>query len=101
MASGNAPCEIELSRGAGYFRLAEYTVRVSAEGYPTKEVPLSAGLNGWYWGNLFLGGGLGMFVVDPLTGTMFSHPDTHIDMATAGSSNSLPATMPGNRWTRR
>jgi hypothetical protein len=91
VGKGDTPCEIELSRGAGYFRPAAYTARISAQGGPARNVPLRAGLNPMYLGNLVIGGALGMLIVDPLTGAMFSFPDTDVDFTTdppPGSSNS-------------
>ena len=35
---------------------------------------LRATIDGWYWGNLFLGGILGMLAVDPATGAMWALP---------------------------
>jgi hypothetical protein len=36
---------------------------------------VSAGLNGWYLGNLLFGGLVGLLVVDPATGAMFRLPE--------------------------
>ena len=53
---------------------------------------VTAGLNGWYFGNILIGGLVGMLIVDPLTGAMYRMPATiHVD-ATAlaqGESRSL------------
>lgn len=34
-------------------------------------VPVNYKLNGWYFGNLLLGGVIGMLIVDPATGSMW------------------------------
>jgi hypothetical protein len=41
------------------------------KGYETKKINLECKLNGWYFGNVFLGGLIGMLIVDPATGAMF------------------------------
>ena len=85
------PTSIELKRGRGYFQGAALSVRASASGYDTKEIPIPTRLNGWYFGNLTFSL-VGLIIVDPLTGAMFGFPDhVHIDL-TAGNAadSSLP-----------
>lgn len=40
-------------------------------GYEEKIIPLECTLNGWYAGNIFLGGIIGFLIVDPATGAMY------------------------------
>ena len=47
-------------------------------GYKTSEVRIHSTINGWYFGNLLLGGVIGMVVVDPLTGAMYTLSPDHI-----------------------
>jgi hypothetical protein len=68
---GNTPAMVRLKAGAGYFSRAEYQVKFSNPGYDTKIVPITFKLNGWYFGNLLLGGVLGMLIIDPATGAMW------------------------------
>ncbi|HEY1112747.1 MAG TPA: PEGA domain-containing protein [Chitinophagaceae bacterium] len=68
---GQSPATVTLKSGAGYFAKAEYQVRISAPGYAEQVIPVNYRLNGWYFGNLLLGGVLGMLVVDPITGAMW------------------------------
>ena len=51
--------------------MEKYIVTIKMDGYDDKIVPISCELNGWYWGNILLGGLIGMLVVDPSTGAMF------------------------------
>ena len=46
------------------------------EGFADKQITLTSSLSGWYFGNLLLGGLIGMVAVDPLTGAMFVFPET-------------------------
>lgn len=86
---GVTPATVTLRSSAGYFSCATYEVHVSLNGYAEKIYPISARLNGWYFGNILLGGALGMLVIDPLTGAMWRIPwkeqafDVSLNPATA------------------
>ena len=49
----------------------EYKITFVRDGYARKTVYISAQLNGWYIGNILLGGLIGMLVVDPASGAMY------------------------------
>ncbi|MGB4128645.1 MAG: PEGA domain-containing protein [Bacteroidales bacterium] len=68
---GNTPATVKLNAGAGFFSKAEYQVKFSSPGYDDKIVPITFKLDGWYFGNLLLGGVLGMLIIDPATGAMW------------------------------
>lgn len=68
---GSSPATVNLKSGAGFFSRAEYQVKLSAKGYAEQIIPVNFKLNGWYFGNIFLGGFLGMLIVDPATGAMW------------------------------
>jgi hypothetical protein len=68
---GTVPATMFLKSGAGFFKKESYVVRFELDGYPTREMPLEFKVNGWYWGNLLLGGVIGMVIVDPATGAMY------------------------------
>ncbi|SDC61361.1 hypothetical protein [Niabella drilacis] len=70
--SGNTPAAVKLKRGAGYFKKAAYLVTLSADGYQNKQVPVRFRLNGVYFGNALIGGLVGLIVIDPLTGAMWT-----------------------------
>jgi len=36
-----------------------------------RTIDLECSVNGWYFGNLFIGGLIGMLIVDPATGAMY------------------------------
>jgi len=69
--SGNTPAVVQLKAGAGFFVKAEYQVKFSSLGYEDKIVPITFSLDGWYFGNIFFGGLIGMLIVDPATGAMW------------------------------
>lgn len=72
--SGTTPSTVTLGTKGGYFKSQAYTIHLTRPGMPTKEYALRSQTDGWYWGNLLLGGFLGMLIVDPLTGAMFKYP---------------------------
>jgi hypothetical protein len=65
------PATVKLKRGAGYFKPASYIVRISMDGFATREVKLTSSLNSWYFANIAIGGAIGMVGVDPATGAMY------------------------------
>ncbi|WAU72651.1 MULTISPECIES: hypothetical protein [unclassified Acinetobacter] len=69
---GQAPATVSLKRSSGFFVPEKYTVVFEKEGYETKTVNISAHVNGWYVGNLLFGGVLGLLIIDPATGAMYS-----------------------------
>lgn len=73
--SGVAPAKVKLDGGAGYFQRERYTVTLKKPGYEDASTSVEPHLAGWYWGNLVLGGALGMLIVDPITGAMYQLPD--------------------------
>lgn len=75
MHSGNTPSTVMLKSGKGYFTGQTYTLRFKKEGYPDKTIELDSSLSGWYWGNILIGGLVGMLIVDPLTGAMYKLPE--------------------------
>lgn len=66
------PYTATLERSAGFFSPAKYKVRIAKEGYLPYETQVQASINGWYFGNVVFGGLLGILIVDPATGAMWS-----------------------------
>lgn len=88
---GTTPDNVTLSASAGYFDGETYTVRFNKEGSDEQLVTLTSSIDGWYWGNILVGGLIGMLVVDPLTGAMYSLPKTvsgNLSEPTAPTTNS-------------
>jgi len=73
--TGETPATVTLNSSKGYFKKAEYTVTFTKEGFKEQTVPLTASLDGWYFGNILLGGLIGMLIVDPATGAMWKLPN--------------------------
>jgi hypothetical protein len=67
----NTPHVVLLKSGSGYFGKESYKMTLSMHGYEPRTINLECTINGWYFGNILIGGILGMLVVDPLTGAMY------------------------------
>ena len=65
------PAILSLKRG-GTYSTAKYRVVIEKEGYQPAEVTVKSTINGWYFGNLLFGGLIGMLIVDPATGAMWT-----------------------------
>ena len=79
VSTGQTPTVVGLDRSTGYMAGQEYRIVIDKSGYRPTEVRVRANINGWYFGNLLIGGPLGLFVVDPLTGAMFTLSPDHIN----------------------
>src|SRR5436305_14092712 len=54
-----------------------------------------ATINGWYFGNLAFGGVIGMLVVDPLTGAMYTLEPDQIDQTLTPARGASGGRTPG------
>ena len=68
---GVTPTTVKLKSSAGYMKKEEYKITFTKDGYTQKVVNISAELDGWYIGNILLGGVIGMLIVDPASGAMY------------------------------
>lgn len=71
------PSSVMLKASDRYFRPANYSFEFEKNGYGSANDRLSASMDGWYIGNILLGGfGLiGFLVIDPATGAMYKLED--------------------------
>lgn len=70
--TGITPETVTLKRGTGYFKPAAYEVTFKKDGYQTKTVQVTGTVNGWYVANIIFGGLIGLLIVDPATGAMYT-----------------------------
>lgn len=77
---GETPATVKLKSSAGYMSKAEYTVKLTLPGYKEETVFIYSSIEGWYFANILLGGLIGMLIVDPLTGAMWSLDTEHINI---------------------
>lgn len=70
--SGRLPMTLSLKKKAGFFSGEKYRILVRKPGYVSQYQSLDTGLSGWYFGNLLFGGLIGLLIVDPATGAMWT-----------------------------
>lgn len=85
--NGTTPATAELARSDGFFSAQRYTVKIDKQGFGSETVELRSTANGWTFGNLLLGGVIGI-VIDGATGAIFSYRPKDIDV-TLGSTAEL------------
>jgi hypothetical protein len=90
---GNTPAVVKLKAGAGFFSRAEYQVKFSNPGYDDKIVPILFKIDGWYFGNILLGGVIGMLIVDPATGAMWKIETEFLNETLTPSTVSISPEM--------
>jgi hypothetical protein len=54
-------------------------VKFQLNGYEEKTVPIHSTLNGWYFGNILIGGVIGLLIIDPATGAMWKIKNDFVD----------------------
>lgn len=91
---GTTPTTLTLESGKAYFDAREYTVRYSKEGYEEQTAVIKPGIDGWYFGNILVGGLIGLIIVDPITGAMWSLPsDVIVTLAEKGGSSKVDQSL--------
>ena len=76
ISSGTTPQTLTLKSSAGFFKVESYNIAFSKEGFADQNYVLKSTVDGWYIGNVLLGGLLGMLIVDPATGAMYKLQDS-------------------------
>lgn len=91
---GTTPAALTLKSGAGFFAKESYKVKISMQGYDEKIIPLECKVNGWYAGNILIGGIIGLLIVDPATGAMYKLSTDAIHEVLAESPVTQTQAMP-------
>lgn len=78
---GRTPAAMKLKSGSGFFSKEQYIVTLTMPGYEERKINVECKLNGWYFGNILIGGLIGMLVVDPLTGAMYRLDQDYVSVA--------------------
>ena len=99
--TGTTPSTVTLKRGAGYFKSEAYKVTMKKEGFADVSQQVDSQVSGWYIGNLMLGGLLGMLIIDPASGGMYTFPDAvkgtlAPNVGGAGGNAAVPAPVKVN-----
>lgn len=76
---GVTPTSTTLSKRRGFFQGETYAVVYTKPNFDDQRFILDTQVSGWYFGNILLGGLIGMLIVDPATGAMWSFDRDGID----------------------
>jgi len=91
--NGKTPAALKLKSGSKFFSRESYTLTFTLDGYKTEKVNLECKVNGWYWGNLLIGGVLGMLIIDPATGAMYKLDSETVDVNLKKANNNTASTL--------
>lgn len=80
VSTGTTPFEVKLKKGAGYFKSENYTLSFTMPGYQSQQARLTPRISGWYFGNIAIGGLIGMVGIDPATGAMYKLEPKDVDV---------------------
>lgn len=70
---GQTPTSVTLQKSDGsYWGKKSFTVEIMKDGYEKQVVTITGSANGWYAGNIIFGGIIGLFIVDPMNGGMYT-----------------------------
>lgn len=77
---GKTPASLSLEKKKGYFSGKKYDVKILKEGYDEQIVTVDTKVGGWYIANLMFGGVIGLLIVDPTTGAMWTLDTNEINV---------------------
>jgi hypothetical protein len=90
--SGKTPTIVSLEKKKGYFSGKKYTVTIAKPGFTKHTVAVNTSISGWYIGNVIFGGLIGLLIVDPLTGAMWTLDTNEININMMDSSSQTGLT---------
>lgn len=86
---GTTPTTASLRRSSSFFVPASYKLNFKKKGCPEQTVDLKADINPWYFGNVVFGGLIGILIVDPATGAMWTlDKECSAELGTGMAANS-------------
>ena len=75
--NGVTPSSVNLKVAAGPYSGEKFLIDFTKDGYLPSTAVLDSEISGWWFGNLLLFGGiLGFAVIDPMSGKMWTLPDS-------------------------
>jgi len=78
--NSTTPTTVTLAKSTGhYWGKKGYIVDLTLTGYKEQKIALTEHVNGWYFGNILLGGVIGMLLIDPWNGGMYTLRPTNIN----------------------
>lgn len=92
IAQGATPQVVFLDASKGFFSGEKYTVTFNLEGHRSAVIPLNSSIDGWVFGNILLGGIIGL-VVDGASGAMYKLDTTAHKNLTPSESASIDGSQ--------
>ena len=92
---GKTPTSLPLEKKKAFFSGKKYTVIINKDGHTARTVTVDTKVNGWYIANILFGGVIGLLIVDPATGAMWTLDTKEINV-TLEASKPDAATAPNN-----
>ena len=80
VSRGKTPAVVSLEAGAGFFKGQTYSVHFKKRGYERRIVEIKREIDGWYIANILFGGIIGLLIVDPITGAMWTLEDLNVQL---------------------
>ncbi|NWF97316.1 MAG: hypothetical protein HXY52_00025 [Nitrospirae bacterium] len=78
---GKTPTTVTLEKKKGFFSGKKYNVKIYKDGCREQNIQVDTKLTGWYFGNLLFGGLIGILIVDPATGAMWTLDTNELDVS--------------------
>lgn len=75
---GQIPTSVTLKKKSGFFSGEKYTISSEQNEYFPYVKTLDTTISPWYFGNILFGGLIGLLIVDPATGAMWTFKDDNI-----------------------
>jgi hypothetical protein len=75
-------------------RKSDYQVTISMAGYQSETIVIRRSISGWFWGNILIGGLIGM-AIDWSTANMYEHSPMNLNIDLTKAST-LPDTISGD-----
>lgn len=89
LVTNTTPANLTLNRRHGYFDGEDYKMILEAPGYYPYEVHVKSTVDGWYFGNIIFGGLIGLLIVDPATGAMYTLKPAELNITLVSSAVAL------------
>jgi hypothetical protein len=89
VTTATTPATIKLPRYHGYMSGQDYVLRIELTGYRPVDLEVRSTFNAWYIGNIAVGGVIGLFIVDPLTGAMWRLSPNRIEQKLTPQQSSM------------
>lgn len=75
VTAGITPQSVNLKASSSFFSGETYRIVFKSKKFGKKEFILDSSIDGWYFANFFIGGLIGLLIIDPATGAMFKLPE--------------------------